>query len=152
MQVVAENRIDSADSQLADDFIVIRIICQLFSILDYGWHLDRSREPEVAIALLVSERLDLILGHLCRVNSNLIVNWQGCGCSGVIICNHVEVKDFITIVLDDYLVNNCSLSRVNHVVVSSLEESSGHSLVDKYIQQLRVVTWLEFTKSLSKLP
>jgi len=137
--------------QLAHDLIVIRIIRQFFGIFDDGWNFNRPRESKIAIALLVSQFLNVILCHLSCVYSDFIMNWQSCSSGRIVVGDHVKIKNLIVFVLNYNWVNDCSWAWVDMMTILLFKESRSYSLINENVKQLRIVSLLELLNCLTKL-
>lgn len=149
MDVVTEAGIDATDLFLVNDLVVEGVVGKLVCVHDGGWHLDRTLEPKVAVTLMVRHVLNLISAQLSRIDHHFVVYRQCGGRRRILIGNHKEVKNFLVLLSDHLGVDHGSWTWINHVSVESLEESSGHSLVNENEEESGTVSWLELLNGLT---
>jgi hypothetical protein len=82
------------------------------------------------------------------------VNGKGGGSRGILIGDHIEVEEFLAVVLYESLVDDRARAWVDNITaltIRHLEEPSGDSLVHKHVQDLRVIVRLEGPDGLEEL-
>ena len=106
--------------------VVVGMECFLVSILnDCGYLHGRLVEPIVHVALLVSEFLDLKFVHGGRVVHDFVVDWDRCGGFWILVRNHEEVENAVSIVLHNSSVDHRTRLRIHPLPTVLLEDSRG---------------------------
>ena len=148
---VVETIVWSSRQILFGEFIVVSISSNLLGILYTCWCLNWSSKTVIVVALVVSELLNFLLGHIRSVCYDWIVNWKSSGSLWVVVWNHVEIKQPITISFNYTLINESSRWGITNISIYLFEESCGYFLVNKDIDKLWVEIWWERLNSLSEL-
>ena len=139
MQVVVEGSVDLLSQVRLVESVVVRIVGDLVCVERRRRDLDRAAEAIVVVALMVGEQLDLSLGQVGRVHGDRVVHRQGSSRAWVVIGHHEEVEGLRAVALNNSLVDERALARVDHRPVVLLEEPRRDSFVDEHVQNLRIV-------------
>ena len=93
---------------------------------------------------MVSHFNYLVFGHACCVYHNLVVDWTGWSSFWVFVCNHVKIEKFVAIAEHDIFLYYSSWFRIHLILIVCIsEESCDIVFINQYIQNVRIITWVE---------
>jgi hypothetical protein len=92
---------------------------------------------------MVSNLLDFRLGQVHGVHNDRVMHWLGSGSSGVVIGDHEEVKEVLTILFNNTLVNNRAWTRVADAAVGFLKKSKRHLFIYKNKEKIWIISFCE---------
>ena len=94
----------------------------------------RLVESIVHVALLVCELLDLKFVHVGSVVHDFVVDWDRCGGSWILVRNHEEVEDAVSVVLDNSSVDHRTWLRIHLETIVFLEDPCGGVKVEENVK------------------
>ena len=131
--------------------VIISVISNFVSVESCGWNFDWASKSIIVIALVIDHFLYLLFGQICGVDGNFVVDWNCCCRCWIFIGNHVEIKDFISIFLDNCLINKSSWTWIDHSITKLFKKSCCDSFVYENIKYLWIVIWSISFDSFHKL-
>ena len=90
---------------------------------------------------MINHFLDLLLLQICGVYGNFVVNWNGCCWCWIVVGNHVEIKDFVTILLNNCWINKSAWAWINQPISKLFKKSCSDSFVNENIKNLWIIIW-----------
>jgi hypothetical protein len=115
--------------------VVVGMECFLVSILDDCGNLHgRLVESKVHVALLVSELLNLEFVHGGSIVHDFVVDWDRCGGFWILVRNHEEVENAVSIVLHNCSVDHRTRLRIHPLPIVLLEDSRGGVKVKENVE------------------
>ncbi len=134
------------------DIVVINIVGEFVGVHNWSWNLDSPCEVEVEVAKVVSGCLDLFFVQFSGVECNFEVDRQRC-CHCGLVRDHKEVEELRPITFHKSSVQNCPRLRVevlsSSVSVRLLKQPVRNIFVNKNIEDLRVIVWLEVLEGIN---
>lgn len=96
---------------------------------------------------MINEFLNFMLCQSSCVHHHFVMDWKCSGSFRIVVCDHEEIEDSVdvlgstttTILFYNCLVNHSTWRWVDYAPVNSLKKSCAYSLIDKDMENLRII-------------
>ncbi len=101
---------------------------------------------------MISHFNDLFFCQECSVCHNLVVNWTGWCTFWVFVCNHIKIKKFVFITINNIILYNCTrlwIYLIFNFCIS--KESCNIVFIHQNIQNMWIITWIKLLDCCNEL-